>query len=279
MEFLQLEYFRHAARTENFSHTAKTFMVPPSSVSSTIKKLETELGVKLFDRQGNTIRLNEKGRLFLKSVDNIFSELVVAKNNMCSGEKPSGTIRVLVMTNRRLMTKIISEFNTQYPDVSFVLDLSENNSYTNYDIIITDAILDNDNFYSENFLTEEICLAVPKSNPISFRRQVAMYALKNEKFISFSVNHSLRDITNSLCRQAGFSPDIIVECDDPFYIRECVKLGMGVSIVPAYSWKSQFDDSVSLLKINDGVYRESRIYVNTQAPNSAKFFAQYIKPD
>mgnify|MGYP002513475198 CR=1 FL=1 len=75
MEFLQLKYFQHAARSENFSHTATAFMVPPSSVSVSIKKLESELGVPLFDRTANKLSLNENGKLFLKTADTIFAEI------------------------------------------------------------------------------------------------------------------------------------------------------------------------------------------------------------
>ncbi len=277
MEFLQLKYFQHAAKTENFSHTAKHFMVPPSSISLTIKRLESELGTCLFDRYGNTVKLNQKGQVFLTSVNNIFAELTAAKNNLnkLTGT-PFGIIRMLVITNRRIITEIISNFRAEYPDISFILDMSKKNSYSNYDIIVTDADINTDNFYSKKFVDEEILLAVPSSNPISSKHQIEMRALKEESFISFSPDHSLRNITNDLCSQAGFSPNIVIECNDPFYIREYVKMGMGISLVPSLSWKNQFDTSVMLLKINDGICRHSRIYVNNNSSYSAGFFAQYM---
>ena len=43
MELLQLTYFCDAAETENFSRTAQRFTVPPSNISQSIKRLETEL--------------------------------------------------------------------------------------------------------------------------------------------------------------------------------------------------------------------------------------------
>ena len=80
MEFLQLKYFCHAAKTENFSHTAEAFLVPASSVSSSIKKLEEELGVQLFNRSSNKLSLNENGMVFLKTANSILNELEKAKN-------------------------------------------------------------------------------------------------------------------------------------------------------------------------------------------------------
>ena len=48
MEMLQLRYFYDSARTESFSKTAKKYMVPVSSVSASIKRLEKELDTELF---------------------------------------------------------------------------------------------------------------------------------------------------------------------------------------------------------------------------------------
>ena len=51
------KYVCHAVESENCSETALAFYVPPSAVSVSIKKLKTELGVPLFTRTGNRIRL------------------------------------------------------------------------------------------------------------------------------------------------------------------------------------------------------------------------------
>lgn len=278
MEFLQLKYFQYAAKTVNFSHTAEKFRVPPSSVSTSIKKLETELGVKLFDRKSNRLVLNEKGRIFLKCVENIFREIdtTVSALKALDGQ-PDGKIRILVNTNRRTITRVISDFRSSYPNVSFSIDLDESKDYKNYDIVITDSIIDNGNFEQYDFISEEIMLACHTSNPLSSRKSIPMNMLRNEKFISLPQNHSLRSITDKLCQQAGFKPDIVIECDDPYYIREYLKMEMGVSIIPSFSWENQLDNSISLIRINEGVFRNSKIYVNKNAPECARFFAQHIK--
>ena len=64
MEILQLRYFFLSAKNENFTTTAKAFGVPTTAVSSSVRRLEEELGCKLFDRTHNRIMLNVKGRRF-----------------------------------------------------------------------------------------------------------------------------------------------------------------------------------------------------------------------
>ena len=49
MEFLQLRYFYESAKNKSFAVTAKNHMVPTSSVSASVKRLEKEFGTNLFD--------------------------------------------------------------------------------------------------------------------------------------------------------------------------------------------------------------------------------------
>jgi LysR family transcriptional repressor of citA len=75
MEFLQLRYFLDSAHTQSLAKTAKKHMVPASSVSAAIKRLEEELGCSLFDRTANRITLNENGRRLQLSLVRMFREL------------------------------------------------------------------------------------------------------------------------------------------------------------------------------------------------------------
>lgn len=277
MEFLQLTYFQHAAKTENFSHTAAHFRVPPSSVSSSIKKLEDELETRLFDRTSNRLTLNENGKRFLKAVDNIFSEIDSAKNDIADmSGKPCGKIHLLINNNRMTMTGIIADFRNKYPDISFILDFDGDKNYTDYDMIITDETIICNAFESCDFISEEVMLAVHTTNPISEYDQINMSELDNEKFICLHKNYSLRTFTDTLCRKACISPDIVIECDDPQCIRDYLIMGMGVSLFPTVSWQRQTHPSIKLLRINGGVYRNSKIYINKKSSLSTRIFLEHI---
>ena len=52
MELLQLKYFRVIAETENISKAAEQLYIAQPSLSMTLKRLEDELGIPLFDRNG-----------------------------------------------------------------------------------------------------------------------------------------------------------------------------------------------------------------------------------
>ena len=75
MTLQQLEYFRILAKYENINSAAKRIHISQPALSMSIKKLETELGYRLFDRTGNSIRLNYRGSQFLEAVNDIFAVL------------------------------------------------------------------------------------------------------------------------------------------------------------------------------------------------------------
>ena len=75
MELLQLKYFKDAAEMENFSKAAIKNMVPQPSISNAVKRLEEELDVKLFDRVGKKIFLNEEGRYLLEKATDILNSV------------------------------------------------------------------------------------------------------------------------------------------------------------------------------------------------------------
>src|SRR5438309_3725141 len=75
MDLLQLKYFQTVARLEHMTQAARQLEIAQPSLSQTIARLEEELGVPLFDRQGRQIRLNQFGRTFLRRVERIFAEL------------------------------------------------------------------------------------------------------------------------------------------------------------------------------------------------------------
>ena len=75
MELTQLRYFKKVAKTEHITKAAEELHITQPALSRTISRLEEQVGVRLFDRNNNKIRLNSFGYVFLKRVERAFSEL------------------------------------------------------------------------------------------------------------------------------------------------------------------------------------------------------------
>ncbi len=279
-EPLQLKYFKYTAKSENISHTAKKFIVAPSSVSASLKKLENELNVKLFDRRANSLKLNKYGEIFLKSLENCESEMAAARALILNlSQSLSGEICLLILTNRRYAMDTISKFKTEYPSISFKIkhDLkSDLNDYSGYDIIITDKIIDSSKYTGKLFLHEEVCLAVAHTHPLARLKKIDIKSLESENLICMPKGSSLGDYTVNLFKKFGMIPNKAIECDDPYCIREYTKMGLGVTLFPIESWKNQIDDSINLLKIGSGIYRDSYIYIKKSAAPGASLFEKAL---
>lgn len=230
MELLQLRYFYESAKNENFAKTAEKYMVPASSISASIKRLEEELGCKLFDRRSNRITLNENGKLFQNSLGAIFDELdrTVAK---LTAQKPLKTeIRILILAMQKYICDLMFEYRRMYPNVHFVAMFDINNSETfDYDIIIDK----DDSKYTEYKRRElgsyQICFNAVREHPL-VGKELMMRDLRNESFITLESELGMNSILFDCCKNAGFYPNIVLQTNDRQCFQESAEAGLGLGL-------------------------------------------------
>lgn len=252
MELLQLKYFLDSSNNENFSKTAEKYMVEPSCVSISVKRLETELGCSLFDRNANRIKLNQNGRIFQKAVETALSVLDNAvKDIAVSKTEISGNIHMLIRSERRIIINSIHAFKKNNPGAIFHIshDFSAKN-ISEYDIIIDEL---SSRYFGLSYfpiITENIKIAASAKNPLCGKK-LKLSDLKYCSFITMSKGSSLNRITFEVCKSAGFNPDIIMESDDPHYIRKCIELDLGIAFVPEISWLGEMGENTRYLDVSD----------------------------
>jgi DNA-binding transcriptional LysR family regulator len=142
--------------------------------------------------------------------------------------------------------KTIEHFQTLWPNV---------NIFTSFDLtgiqdahlVISADKLDFPGFIREKLFQEDIVLAVAKGTLPD--GPITSLSLQNKHFITMDEGSSLYRFTESICEDIGFRPHIALKSADPFYIRRCVELGLGVAFVPTFSWHDQFSDDVELKHI------------------------------
>lgn len=236
--------------------------------------------MRLFDRTANKLVLNANGRIFLRAVETADKVLADAKTELLDrAAVPSGEIRLLILTNRSIVTDSIAAFKQDYPAVTFHVrhEIPQRDAYRSFDILITDREIDTDEFDRRTFIDEELRLAVHHSNPLAQHTSVSLQELQNEPFICMQKGSSLRDCMDSLFRQAAITPHIAIECDDPQYIRKYMQMGLGVTLFPLVSWHTQIDDTFRLLPIDGGIRRRSRLYIRRGALQVAARFADTLE--
>jgi DNA-binding transcriptional LysR family regulator len=120
MNLNDLKVFVDVARRGSFAAVAKDRDVAPSSVSRTIAELETELGVRLFQRTTRNMALTEAGHLYLNFVEPLIGELARARDVAASTTgRPSGTLRITASATfgQMRIVPLLGEFRSLYPEL------------------------------------------------------------------------------------------------------------------------------------------------------------------
>lgn len=238
MELLQLKYFQTVARLEHMTKAAEELHIAQPALSKTIARLEQDIGVPLFDRHKQKIRLNSYGRLFLQQVEPALTMLEEGRRQVADQAGLEQGRIVLATTNHKCDAEFISSFLSAYPKVN--LRLTQTTSHEEkiellldgeLDFCITSLPIEHEEIESIEFLREEIFLAVPSGHPLSNRTRICLSELAGEPFIGLDRKHSYRVLTDQLCKSAGFEPKISCEVDDTTVMSAFVKAGMGVALL------------------------------------------------
>lgn len=228
MEILQLRYFYLSAKNENFSTTAKAFYVPTTAVSSSVRRLEEELGCKLFDRTHNRITLNAKGRRLQQALCTAFAEIDKAIEDISAEYTDKREIKVLVRGMRREVTNLLSAFNTMYPNMAFKLSFSESDD-NDFDIIIDDDKDIYSSYKKFELYSLRLRLKCLPSDPIC-QRQLSMSDLCDRTFVSLGQESNMHRILTNACIRKGFHPKIAAFCNDIECYDKLIAMGMGIGI-------------------------------------------------
>jgi LysR family transcriptional activator of glutamate synthase operon len=229
MELLQLRYFFESAKNENFAKTAEKYMVPASSVSASIKRLEEELGCKLFDRKSNRITLNESGMQLHNSLSVIFDELdqTLEKIRMKKPEKTE--IRILVLAMREHICNIMFEYQKLHENVHFVAMFDVASDEADYDLII-DKYCDGYPAYKRHELgSYKISFKAPSTHPL-MGKELLMKDLRHERFITLEYELGLNSSLLECCKNAGFYPNIVLQTNDRECFRHSAAAGIGIGL-------------------------------------------------
>ncbi|MFG3115972.1 LysR family transcriptional regulator [Streptomyces sp. NPDC048197] len=239
MDLLSLRYFRVVARREHISRAAEELRVAQPSVSRTIARLEAELGLPLFDRQGRAIRLNRHGAAFLTRVERALDELDDARREMADAAGlDNGSVTIAAETLLPL-TELLAGFRAAHPDVTVrcfqsTPDLMREHLRTReVDFCVASQPLTGAGLGAVRLLEEEVLLAVPAAHPLAARERVTVADLADEPFITTRPGHWQRALLERLFTTIGRRPVIGCEGDEPGATHFLVIAGLGIGLMPS----------------------------------------------
>ena len=125
-----IRFFLKLGETLSFKATAAHFGVPSSTISRSIKALEVDLGVTLFERTTRQVRLTETGSWYRAEVSAPLRALAAADELVESqSSEPTGTLRITAMDGygELRLFEVLERFREAYPQVVCDLELSDRN--------------------------------------------------------------------------------------------------------------------------------------------------------
>ena len=278
MELLQLRYFYESAKNENFSKTASKFMVPTTSVSASIKRLESELNCQLFDRTTNRIYLNAKGQLLQKALCTVFQELDTVIDELSAHNNDSRAITILNKSMRRKTTELITEYSASHSNVNFKTVFTLDDDYQNYDIIIDDDKDTYDGYDRIELFNIRLRLKCSEKSALH-KQKLSLNQLCNQSFVTMDPKGNMYKILQKVCNRAGFSPNISIVCNDIECYEKFIASGMGIGI--ARETDSQTDASYKICDIDVSDFHEHytvyAYYKKKAYYGNVKNFVEFLK--
>lgn len=277
MEILQLRYFYDSAKSESFAKTAQKYMVPTTSVSASVRRLEKEIGCSLFERMANRIMLNDNGRKLQQSLGVVFGELDQTIETLSAPNTDTREIKMLVRAMRSRITDYIIEYKTRHPQISFktVFDFSDT-EFENYDIIIDDKPELYEEYESFELCSMRIRLKAASGSPLCAKK-LTLSQLKGRPFLSMGENSSMHQMLVRACAREGFVPDIVVQCNDILCYKKCLEAGVGIGL--GRDDAKDESDSVKFLEVTDFDVRQTvySYYKKQSAYGNVEHFLKFLK--
>lgn len=239
MELLQLRYFQVVARVEHMTKAAAELHIAQPSLSKTIRRLEDEVGVPLFDRQGRSIRLNHFGRAFLASVDSALRDLEEGQRKVrAMVQRDHGRVAVAA-ASLNWLPPLLDRFTVQYPTIEFHLsqcahaELVQRLESGQCDFCFTSTPVVKPGIEWHPLRTHELLLIVSPKHHLAQHQRVPWCAIAGEAVVVEKRGTGLRDLIDDCCRQADVTPRIAYEINEPTALFEFVKANLGIGFAPA----------------------------------------------
>ena len=242
MDIKDMRAFYAIVEEGNISHAAQRLDIAQPALSRQMKRLETSLGVQLFERGSRRIRLTDAGRVMYSRVEHILGMVDGTVREITEiGSGIAGSVRLGTITTSGalLLPELISEFHSRYPNVTYqiweaegarILELLDNRVI---EIGITRTQVDSKVYESIVLPNEPLVLIMNKEQEIGAASdKVELKELKDQPII---IPLRWQSVFIANCRKLGFEPNIVCVSDSIVQDLLLAKMGMGMALLPVSS--------------------------------------------
>ncbi len=243
LELRHLRYFRVVATELHFGRAATQLGVAQPTLSVQIKQLETLVGARLFERHTRQVSLTDAGRTFDDAVRRILRDVdtaIEATREVHEGH--AGVLRVGFGPTLMLSTlaHVVRTYRQRHPGVRIDLrEMPTSEQITallrgDLDVGFVRGADADPRLHVELFAREPLLIALHGDHPGANAARVPLASLAHDPWVLFprAIAPRLHEQVIRLCRQAGFTPNVVQESREVYTTVGLVGAGVGVTIVP-----------------------------------------------
>lgn len=224
MNSKQALYFKTIAQFGTVTAAARQLYITQPSLSQTLRQMEQEAGIPLFDRSTSPFRLTYAGERYLKAAEAMLELDARLKAEMDSIRREDGgrlRLGISVTRSMQVLPDVLPIFNREYPKVS--IELTESAS-ANLESLLLKGQIDlalaateptESNLTYELIEKESIGILAGRDSYIAQRlpsgTPICLKDVERERFICLDTSHSSRIIQDMLFRKHHFQPNILLE--------------------------------------------------------------------
>lgn len=243
MNTRQLQYAITLAQVRNFSQVAQMLNISQPALSKQIIGLENDLGIKLFDRNTNPLRLTPAGEYFIQEAKTLLyreDQLLRTMERYRSGTEGKLTIGISPFRCLYQIPPIVKQLKEKFPGVQVCLheitsdQLRKDAAEGKYDFAIVNLPVDETLLEVIPLQPDTLVLAVPQTmaQRLPDTQALRLEACGQLPFIVVGKNQEMRQLFDRLCQAAAFQPVIAAETVGLASAWALVDAGIGAAVLP-----------------------------------------------
>ena len=260
MELRQLRYFTAVVQWKGYREASRHLYITQPSISEAVSSLESELGIKLFSRDGRVARLTPEGQVFYEEALKTLAQAersIATAQRAAKGEIGRLGIGFIGFASCSFLPDLLRTYKARYPGVALRL---EGNVPSGQDLAFDRGEIDigftrppsadrSSSYESRVIFREPLVVAVPRGRKVTTKR-IRIADLASERFVIFrrASSPEVFDTIVRACNDNGFSPRLHNELNNMHSVLSAVEAEEGVAIVTA-SARNLRADNVSFFRL------------------------------
>ncbi|MGN1164501.1 MAG: LysR substrate-binding domain-containing protein [Candidatus Ornithospirochaeta sp.] len=250
MDLHYLEYIIEIAKCRSISRAAEVLCITQSTLSQYLSKVESDIGVKLFDRQRNGMSLTPAGVLYVETSKRMLQEKKELYNEIADitkGQTGSFTVGITPHWGSMVIASIMGKFRSVYPGVTIKIkeDTSEPLARSLQEGSIDMAIMplvDNSSVIDGSLLlqTEPLVMAIPSSWAESVQGEdvgasfpvLSVEILRDKPMVLSRGDTTIRKLEDQCFEKAGIKPNVVASLNSHMGAIMMAKNEVGGTFVP-----------------------------------------------